>query len=116
MHVRMRRCLQGQLTLDVSQVFAFVSRVVRSTEVYMFEGLYDAQNVAIICNAMARIDFNDQPMLLHLSLIVQQMHPDQFDVQAVSNIVNAFVKLEVDLEVSSSTHRPPEPLTPESST
>ena len=57
MHVRMRRCLQGQLTLDVSQVFAFVSRVVRSTEVYMFEGLYDAQNVAIICNATRLVSF-----------------------------------------------------------
>ena len=83
----------------VLDVFAFVSKVVQATEVHMYEGVYDAQNMAIICNAMARIDFDDQELLLHLSLIIQQMHPDQFDVQAVSNIVNAFVKLEVETEV-----------------
>jgi len=28
-----------------------------------------------------------------------QMHPDSFDVQAISNLANAYVKLEVDQEV-----------------
>ena len=79
---------------EVDKVFDFVSRMIRSIEIYMWEGIYDAQNVAIICNAMARIDYKDPGLLLHLSLIVQQMHPDLFDVQAVSNIVNAYVKLE----------------------
>ena len=57
----------------VEQVFDYVSKVVRSTEIYMYEGLYDAQNLAIICNAMARIDYDDQELLLHLSLIIQQV-------------------------------------------
>jgi hypothetical protein len=83
----------------VLEVFEYVSQVVRATEIYMYEGVYDAQNVAIMCNGMARIDYGDQDLLLHLSLIIQQMHPDQFDVQAVSNIVNAYVKLDVEPEV-----------------
>jgi uncharacterized membrane protein YgcG len=83
----------------VLEVFEYVSQVVRASEIYMYEGVYDAQNVAIMCNGMARIDYRDQDLLLHLSLIIQQMHPDQFDVQAVSNIVNAYVKLDVEPEV-----------------
>ena len=84
---------------EVEAVFGKVSEVVRSTEVHMFEGIYDAQNMAIMCNAMARIDYHDEGLLLHLSLIIQQMHPDQFDVQAVSNIVNAYVKLDAEASV-----------------
>jgi hypothetical protein len=93
---------------EVDKVFDFVSRIIRSIEIYMWEGIYDAQNVAIICNAMARIDYKDPELLLHLSLIVQQMHPDLFDVQAVSNIVNAYVKLEAGtpyLHYTIHTHR-----------
>lgn len=29
------------------------------------------------------------------------MHPDSFDVQAISNLANAYVKLEVNQEVTS---------------
>ena len=93
---------------EVDKVFDFVSRIIRSIEIYMWEGIYDAQNVAIICNAMARIDYKDPELLLHLSLIVQQMHPDLFDVQAVSNIVNAYVNLEAGtpyLHYTIHTHR-----------
>jgi hypothetical protein len=54
----------------VDKVFDFVSRIIRSIEIYMWEGIYDAQNVAIICNAMARIDYKDPGLLLHLRLLL----------------------------------------------
>jgi hypothetical protein len=63
--------------------------------------VYDAQNIAIVSNALARVERLDLPLLTHLSYMVQQMHPDQFDAQAVANIVNAYIKLDVPEEVAS---------------
>eukprot|EP00961_Rhodomonas_salina_P085052 1142195-Rhodomonas_salina.4 len=80
-------------------VFNYMSEVILSTEIYMYEGIYDAHNIAIILNAYARVEKLDARVFEHLSYMAQQMHPDQFDVQSVANIVNAFVKVGVERDV-----------------
>lgn len=47
-----------------------------------------------------RCEYKDEQLLAHLALVTQQMHPDSFDVQAISNLANAYVKLEADPEVT----------------
>jgi hypothetical protein len=42
--------------------------------------VYDAQNIAIITNAVARVERRDVPLMLHLSYMAQQMHPDQVSI------------------------------------
>ena len=69
------RCWEvGWISRDaLESAFAAMSRIVLGIEIYMFEGVYDSQNVAIIANALARCDYKDEKLMNHLALVVQQV-------------------------------------------